>query len=586
MRFRSRKTKAGQVFAVTGVNTVSFSILASVATQEGLLGFSVERVDTETGEGRFVDGFKVFQSLIPDPDEDTRVSTFDHPVQSVVWDDFTAQPDHVYEFRFHPFKGTPQAPQRGAPLTLKVRTEPLITDTTHDVFFNRGVASSQAYRREFGTTRIADLRPKTERDRALQWLTRDLDEALLRFVEECPPGDRLLCCFYEFRYAAVAKALKTAMARGVDVRIVLDAKENDKRFPRDDNLAMLKSARIPAAAVVLREARPGDIQHNKFMVRLEGGQRPVEVWTGSTNLSLGGVSGQTNVGHWVRDPTVAAAFAAYWELLAADPGGKKGDSRSVVREKNKVFLAAVEAMSPVPADLRDLPKGTTPIFSPRTDDAVLRSYASLLDTAGKVGCITLAFGIGDAFKDLLADNTAQSALVFMLLEKRDKPDPKRKKAFVKVNASHNVYKAWGSFIEDPVYQWARETNAGALGLNVHVSYVHSKFLLVDPLSADPIVVTGSANFSPASTEENDENMLVVRGDLRVADIYFTEFNRLFNHYYFRSVRENRRRRGQPAPDQPSLFLDEGPEWQQKYAPGNFRAKRLAAAATMQGFSRA
>ena len=76
-----------------------------------------------------------------------------------------------------------------------------------------------------------------------------------------------------------------------------------------------------------------------------------------------------------------------------------------------------------------------------------------------------------------------------------------------------------------------------LMLNQHVSYIHSKFLLMDPLSKDPIVVTGSANFSKASTNDNDENMLIIRGDKRVADIYFTEFNRLFFHYYFRSVQE-------------------------------------------------
>jgi phosphatidylserine/phosphatidylglycerophosphate/cardiolipin synthase-like enzyme len=95
-----------------------------------------------------------------------------------------------------------------------------------------------------------------------------------------------------------------------------------------------------------------------------------------------------------------------------------------------------------------------------------------------------------------------------------------------------VYKAWGAFLRDPVYQWVRETNARQLALNHHVSYIHSKILLRDPLGADPIVVTGSANFSAASTTDNDENMLVIRGNRRVADIYFTEFNRLFNHYSF------------------------------------------------------
>jgi phosphatidylserine/phosphatidylglycerophosphate/cardiolipin synthase-like enzyme len=72
-------------------------------------------------------------------------------------------------------------------------------------------------------------------------------------------------------------------------------------------------------------------------------------------------------------------------------------------------------------------------------------------------------------------------------------------------------------------------------LNQHVSYIHSKFLLSDPLGDDPIIVTGSANFSKASTNDNDENMILIRGDQRATDIYFTEFNRLFFHYYFRSV---------------------------------------------------
>ena len=128
-------------------------------------------------------------------------------------------------------------------------------------------------------------------------------------------------------------------------------------------------------------------------------------------------------------------------------------------------------------------------------------------------------------------------MVFMLLEKRDRANSRSKTPFVALAASNNIYQAWGAYIKDPVYQWARETNAQLLKINSHVVYVHSKFLLMDPLGADPIVVTGSANFSKASTNDNDENMLLIRGNQRVADIYFTEFNRLFNHYYVRSVTE-------------------------------------------------
>jgi phosphatidylserine/phosphatidylglycerophosphate/cardiolipin synthase-like enzyme len=66
-------------------------------------------------------------------------------------------------------------------------------------------------------------------------------------------------------------------------------------------------------------------------------------------------------------------------------------------------------------------------------------------------------------------------------------------------------------------------------------YIHNKFMLVDPLSDDPLVVTGSANFSLPSQRTNDENMLVIRGDKRVADIYFGEFMRVFDHHYARYI---------------------------------------------------
>jgi phosphatidylserine/phosphatidylglycerophosphate/cardiolipin synthase-like enzyme len=170
----------------------------------------------------------------------------------------------------------------------------------------------------------------------------------------------------------------------------------------------------------------------------------------------------------------------------------------------------------------------------------------------------------------------------MLLEKEDQKNPRSTKPFVKLGVTNNVYEAWGSYLDDPVYQWARETNTRKLQLNQHVAYIHSKFLLMDPLGDDPIVVTGSANFSTASTNDNDENMLIVRGDQRVADIYFTEFNRLFNHYYFRSVAEALKKSGHELSTDGSLFLDETDGWLKKYKPKTLKAKRLNLYVGMDG----
>ena len=45
MRFKSRKTGGYRVFAVSGVNTISFAIAREGANTNGLLGFAVERHD-------------------------------------------------------------------------------------------------------------------------------------------------------------------------------------------------------------------------------------------------------------------------------------------------------------------------------------------------------------------------------------------------------------------------------------------------------------------------------------------------------------------------------------------------------------
>ena len=97
MRFKSKVENGFQIFAVSGVNTISFAIQATAAAKKDLLGFAVERLDPQENERYFMPGFKVFKSVIPTPDETTRVSSFEHPIQSFIWDDFTAKPDYKYE---------------------------------------------------------------------------------------------------------------------------------------------------------------------------------------------------------------------------------------------------------------------------------------------------------------------------------------------------------------------------------------------------------------------------------------------------------------------------------------------------------
>ena len=99
-------------------------------------------------------------------------------------------------------------------------------------------------------------------------------------------------------------------------------------------------------------------------------------------------------------------------------------------------------------------------------------------------------------------------------------------------------------------------------------YIHDKFILVDPLGDHPIVVTGTANFSGPSQYANDEKMVVIRGNLRVADIYFGEFMRIFDHIYSRYIVGKMKKLGPNDPNA-GFLKEQAKDW----VPQNFQSGR-------------
>jgi phosphatidylserine/phosphatidylglycerophosphate/cardiolipin synthase-like enzyme len=594
MRYKSEKQSGYIIYAVAGIDVVSFAIDFTDADTKGLLGFAVERQDITETEKYFMKGFKVFQDIFPNPAENVLVSTNEHPVQSFVWDDFTGKPEHEYNYFFYPLKGKPKFLERNQPVAIKIKTEKIFTDLPdeHDVFFNRGVASSQEYARRFFNLNPDDIQNPQLKEDAFKWLTRELKGAFYKYIDMAGAGDSLFGCFYEFHFAEAVQKFKDAIDRGVKVTLIIDCKDNEhevidkktgvkktvKSFPKEANLETITNCGIDVNGenIIQRIARKNIISHNKFLIyQPKGSAVPTQVWTGSTNISEGGIYGQTNVGHWIKNSNIALKYKKYWDVLAGDPGATE-NSEHPVTENNK-FKKDVEAVAAdVSADdIISSISSVIPVFSPRAKLDMLNTYFELVDKAGQSACITLAFGVSKELKDKLLSHTFKNSIVFMLLEKKDQANPrsKNKDAFVALNAKNNVYESYGSFINDPLNKWVRETNTSKMGLNTHVMYIHTKFLLHDPLGDSPIVVTGSANFSDASTRENDENMVVIKNSFRVADIYFTEFNRLFNHYYFRSILLDFKLDGK-TPDASQVFLAPDDSWLDKYKPGKLRMKRV------------
>lgn len=523
---RVRKSHRGlTVQAIAGTHVV---LLAMDMRQElcaGHMGFAIHRTDHTEDECYWLRGSKTFKLTDPKLADGSTYSTHDHPIQGFTWSDFTAKPGHSYTYRVEALSGPAQALTAFRSVAIDVATE-TEQGGIHDVFFNRGAAASQEFSRRFGAG--ASLEKAPDDDPRWAWLSRGALEAILAFIARASDARwALRVAAYEFRLPSVAQALRAAQKRGVDVRILYDGCNNpaDNKghvFPRDDNRLTAKTAQLQPLCterVTRPDVKRPPIAHNKFILLLQDGD-PVAVLTGSTNFSKGAVFGQSNVVHVVDHKTIAGDYLKCWNLLAANTD-------------YRVLRSALTALNPPATGFPR--RGTTCVFSPQSDRTALDWYAQLARETDGGLFMTFAFGMPAPFKESYLKGKAplRYALMDKLLpsgtRKANKAAADAEMLAIRKRVENRI--AVGNRIATNRFdRWVKET---LTGLNTHVQYIHTKFMLLDPLGRHPVVITGSANFSEASTVANDENMLVIHGDRRVADIYLGEYMRLWNHYAFR-----------------------------------------------------
>lgn len=556
MRRRSRK-QGISVNAISGTNVVFLGFDASDAKRKGLLGFAIRRTDKTENEQHWLSTFRTFEATAPNPPPGSLVSSNEHPVQAFSWGDYTAKPKHDYTYTVVPKYGTPAAMSDGPAVSVDISTmgEDL---GEHAVFFNRGAAGSQAYARKFGNVPPDKIADPKQQAAAWRWLSRGLEEAMLDFIGQAKSADfGLRAAVYEFSYAPVLEALGRA-GKVADVKIIYDRR---KRGPWEASEKAIKAAGI--GKLMIPRTVGSAISHNKFIVLLHKG-KPVEVWTGSTNFTAAGIFGQSNVGHIIRNENVAQQYLDYWERLSKDsPIGQ--------------LAAANTAADPDPVGD---PKANsiTALFSPRDDLDALEWYGQRMGAAKQTLGFTAAFGISSTLAPVLLQET--DFLRFIMVESEGNkrvpkatpanPNPKsqfeifgdiRKVANNRIAVGSVLSQAGNDAVGSELHHWLKEQ---LTGLNTHVKYLHTKYMFTDAMTDTPTVVSGSANFSAASTTKNDENMVVVHGNTDLADIFLGEFMRLFDHFYFRQTVAKQRRRGKPKVVDTTFYLAPDDSWVARY----------------------
>jgi len=568
-----RETDRKDDFSLQAISGTRAVMLAMNAKKNGLDDFLGFAVGTRSGDGEihWLNGFKYFPSLISHAARGQRFSTAKHPIQDFKWGLYWAEPETDYSIvvrpLFRPDNGDLANLRAGTDLEVTIRTESE-TSGKHSILFNRGTIVSQKYSEEFDDDSLTQDEleeqlndPQSDRTR---WLSRGLLEGLLGFIDQARNGQfSLNGCFYELTYQPVLEALAAAAGRGATVDATYDA----GYFKRSEGQRIETSnGTRNANAIKLFSGLPNltfherihyiNITHNKFIVLSENGH-PVQVWTGSTNITPSGFTGQSNTGHIIRDERIAQMYIEYWQMIAADT-------------QRKGLKAFVNKHTPNPdAELEQ--NSVTPMFSPRTGESMLDWYGNQMDSAKQTVMLTSAFGVTKKLAEHF--NNDRDYLRYILMEQRCRSEDARemlrrdRDTRIVMGQGLGVTGSQGHWHDIPGWQleqWmAREHHFRSVG---HVFFVHTKYMLIDPLTDDPKIFTGSANFSPGSLTSNDENMLLIRGDKHVADVYMTEFMRLLNHFYFRQVANQKANDGTADPN--VAHLEEDDSW----VSGHFRAE--------------
>ena len=550
------------VHAIAGTHVITLAFDAKESAAKNLMGFAVYRTKfnsagTPLNAGEWMTGYKPFEKDVPEPPKNVRYPMNECPWQSFVWADFAIEPNRSYEYKVYPVTGKVGKLKLGDALVLPVTPEKT-KHSKHEIFFNRGASASQAYAEHFDNIKPNDPSlSEAEKAKRLKWLSRGLFEAVRDYIAQAKDSSYgLRAAIYELDYPQIPEFFKAAVVRGADVKIVYEAREGESQTAQ--NQTALKNAGLNINDKKITFARNGSagIPHNKFIILLKD-DKPVMVWTGSTNLSEGGIFGHSNVGHCIKDKEVAKEYLEYWELLKKNPDATTLADKVSTRWPNL-------SIDSYPKDKMSV------VFSPRKGLKMLDFYADVFGSSVNMSAITLPFNLDKKFVAKIKEDS--SAVRYVILNS-GKPKEAIAEEF---KTDEDVVIAPGSKFEDQWGQWLQEINPIKNGSNV--LYIHDKFLLKDPLGPEPLVICGSANFSEPSTNKNDENMVIIPcsnepGKTRVQDIYLGEYFRLFDHLYYRYLHkidpdteeEKKKKR----------FLKETPEeWVPFYfTPGTDRYKR-------------
>ncbi len=427
------------------------------------------------------------------------------PIQKFRWADYSIEPGTTCKYRVHlAYVGQPTLDEA---LEIEVRTDDG-KPKDHRVYFNRAVAASQSFGRKF-----PDLDQLLRENKGMpvedwpaaprKWLENGLLDSILRFIRRAKDESWALdVAIYEYELETIVAAINEAHKRHVDVRVLYHAKKGDEQT--SENEANLK--KIPAAKK--RGRVTSKIFHHKFIVlskiNAAGTRVPQAVLCGSTNFTENGVYRQANVVHVTDDKTVAARYLELFNVIWDNPPNA-ASTRKWINDNNPI----------------DLDKKLFVGFSPRTGEADLAEFIHIVNAADRDLLFATAFKLPEAILNALLGTANDAVLRYGIQNTASR--------ITGFHADRTGEFTAPALLTKGLEGWVKEGLKGQKGNLL----VHTKVIVANFTTENPIVISGSHNLSVPASNGNDENYLIMRGDTDLADRYGLEILRFYEHYRFR-----------------------------------------------------
>ncbi|MBU1140566.1 MAG: phospholipase [Proteobacteria bacterium] len=532
-----------RVKAYAGTTGVLLAFDVEPGKREDLLGFAVSR---EILSGRFAGRIGWLQGILDFPGTSKArgelIATNVAPIQKFRWSDYSVYPDTQYAYTVQPAYRSGTSLVTGSNRRLFLEAGPRVVIETQGfqgedaIIFNRAVASSQAFSRRFPDLDLeiqqakeaGMLASKTLPQRALDWLSRGLVEQIESFLAQADDERWAIdLAIYEYHLPRLHQAMVAAGKRGVKVRILYHAKEDDDATA--ENKHLLHDPAIPGAILFPRVTTA--IMHNKFAVlsRIEpsGRYEPVAALAGSTNWTENGCYRQANVVHISRSPAILENYAAMFETLIATSTNRRA-TKNWINKNNKIPTAPERFGG----------------FSPRSKFADIHAMATLIAGAKRDVLFATAFKLRDEITDALL-GAANDSILRMGVQNSSSAK------ITGIHRDRTAHFTATSLLPGGLEGWLKETTAKQKG----TIRVHTKAIVIDVTSEAPLIISGSHNFSTNASKNNDENYLIIRRDRDVADVYLCEIMRIYDHYRFRFSAREKVKAGEPTAP-PSLSGDD------------------------------